>query len=119
MKTEQIEAAEASRAPPPRGNKGIAIVDLVLRVVALLGTLGSTVAMGTTNETLPFFTQFVQFKAQYNDIPTFTFFVIANSIVCGYLVLSLLLSVFHIVRSGAKISRVILIFFDTVNKYFS
>lgn len=72
MKTEQIEAAEASRAPPPRGNKGIAIVDLVLRVVALLGTLGSTVAMGTTNETLPFFTQFVQFKAQYNDIPTFT-----------------------------------------------
>ncbi|KAB1208108.1 CASP-like protein 1 [Morella rubra] len=71
--------------------------------------------MGTTNETLPFFTQFIQFKAQYNDLPTFTFFVIANSIVCGYLVLSLPVSVFHIIRSTAAVnSRIVLVIFDTV-----
>ncbi|CAI0388433.1 unnamed protein product [Linum tenue] len=28
--------------------------------------------MATTNETLPFFTQFIRFRAEYNDLPTFT-----------------------------------------------
>ncbi|PKI36807.1 hypothetical protein CRG98_042756 [Punica granatum] len=71
--------------------------------------------MGTTNQTLPFFTQFMQFsRATYNDLPTFTFFVIANGIVCAYLVLSLLLSIFHVIRSAAVITRVVLIVFDTV-----
>nr|DAD34919.1 TPA_asm: hypothetical protein HUJ06_005559 [Nelumbo nucifera] len=70
--------------------------------------------MGTTNETLPFFTQFIQFKAQYNDLPSFTFFVIANAVVSAYLILSLPLSIYHIVRttSSARGSRIILIFLD-------
>lgn len=53
-------------------NRGLSIMDLVLRIIAAVGTLASAVAMGTTNQTLPFFTQFLQFTAQYNDIPTFT-----------------------------------------------
>ncbi|TQD70478.1 hypothetical protein C1H46_043984 [Malus baccata] len=94
-------------------NRGASILDFILRIVAFLGTLVSAVTMGTTRERLPFFTQFLQFRAEYDDLPTFTFFVVANSIVCAYLVFSLALSVFHIIRSNAKKSRIILIFFDT------
>ncbi|XP_062161710.1 casparian strip membrane protein 1-like [Alnus glutinosa] len=108
---------EASSTPQRVINRGLSIMDLVLRIIAAVGTLASAVAVGTTDQTLPFFTQFFQFTAQYNDIPTFTFFMIANSIVCAYLVLSLPLSVFHIIRSrsgAAKKSRIILLIFDTV-----
>ncbi|XP_075660226.1 casparian strip membrane protein 3-like isoform X1 [Castanea sativa] len=95
--------------------RGLAIQRCIKKCYGIIGTLGSAVAMGTTNETLPFFTQFVQFSAQYNDLPTFTFFVIANSIVCGYLVvISLPLSIFHIIRRAAINSRIILVIFDTV-----
>lgn len=76
MKTEPqpLEAGETSkRLTSTLGvTRGLSIVDLILRIIAAIGTLGSAVAMGTTNETLPFFTQFVQFSAQYNDLPTFT-----------------------------------------------
>lgn len=54
-----------------RMSRGISISDLVLRILAILGTLGSAVAMGTTDETLPFSTQAAIFHAQYDDIPTF------------------------------------------------
>ncbi|XP_077214084.1 casparian strip membrane protein 3-like [Tasmannia lanceolata] len=111
-----IETGEASKVlTAARGgmNRGISILDFILRLVALMGTLGGAIAMGTTDETLPFFTQFIRFKAKYDDLPSFTFFVIANSIVSGYIVLSLPLSILHIVRSGAKSSRILLIVFDT------
>ncbi|XP_068643971.1 casparian strip membrane protein 1-like [Aristolochia californica] len=111
-----IENGEASRAATERAggvNRGLSIFDFILRLVALMGALGSAISMGTTNETLPFFTQFIRFKAEYDDLPSFTFFVIANSIVAGYLVLSIPLSIFHIVRSGARGSRIILILLDT------
>lgn len=74
MKAEPVEAVgETSRdAIPTQGlNRGISILDIVLRVIAIIGTLGSAVAMGTTNETLPFSTQFI-LRARYNDLPTFT-----------------------------------------------
>lgn len=116
MKSGPLEPGEPSRVPPRihKGNKVVSILDLVLRAVAIVATLASAVAMGTTNETLPFFNQFIQFRARYNDLPTFTFFVIVNSIVCFYLVLSLPMSIFHIVRSRATFTRVILIFLDSV-----
>lgn len=58
----------------PKGgiNRGVSILDFILRIVAFIGTLGSAILMGTTNETLPFFTRFVRFRAEYNDLPTFT-----------------------------------------------
>ncbi|XP_023887026.2 casparian strip membrane protein 3 [Quercus suber] len=95
-------------------NRGVSILDFILRLVAVLGTLGSAIAMGTTNETLPFVTRFTRFRAEFKDLPTLTFFVIANSIVSAYLVLSLSLSIFHILSSSAQRSRIPLIFFDTV-----
>ncbi|KAK6129178.1 hypothetical protein DH2020_037082 [Rehmannia glutinosa] len=105
--------AKDSGSAESRVHRGVAVLDFILRLVALIATLASAIAMGTTDESLPFFTQFIRFRAKYNDLPTFTFFVVANSIVSAYLVLSLALSIFHIIRSGAQSSRVVLIFFDT------
>lgn len=45
---------------------------------------------------------------------TCRFFVIANSIVCVYLVLSLPLSIVQIIWTGAVKSRITLVIFDTV-----
>ncbi|KAF3329179.1 Casparian strip membrane protein 3 [Carex littledalei] len=114
MKEEVVVIEGTSKAAMHGGaiNKGYSIMDLIFRVVAIIGTLGSAISMGTTNETLPFFTQFIRFKAQYDDLPTFTFFVVANSVVCAYLVLSIPVSIVHIINSRARISRLILIFFD-------
>uniref|UniRef100_A0ACD5VD52 Uncharacterized protein n=1 Tax=Avena sativa TaxID=4498 RepID=A0ACD5VD52_AVESA len=107
------EHGETSKAPLDRGvSRGVSILDLVLRVIAAMGTLASAIAMGTTNQTLSFFTQFIRFKARHSDFPTLTFFVVANSIVSAYLILSLPLSIVHIIRSRAEYSKLILIFFD-------
>ncbi|CAN1848228.1 Casparian strip membrane protein 6 [Linum perenne] len=54
--------------------RGVAALDFILRLVAFVGTLGSAIMMATTNETLPFVTQFIRFRAEYNDLPTFTVF---------------------------------------------
>jgi Domain of unknown function (DUF588) len=76
QKNVAVEKGESSRsmvyAAAPAINRWISIIDLVLRLVAIVGTLGSAIAMGTTNETLPFFTQFIQFRAEYSDLPSFT-----------------------------------------------
>ncbi|KAL3654614.1 hypothetical protein CASFOL_001599 [Castilleja foliolosa] len=52
--------------------RGVAIFDLILRISAATATLAATITMGTTQQTLPFFTQFFQFQANYDDLPTFT-----------------------------------------------
>ncbi|KAH7532665.1 hypothetical protein FEM48_Zijuj04G0046200 [Ziziphus jujuba var. spinosa] len=93
-----VELGENPKSSTPRSglNRGLSILDFILRLIAIFGTLASAISMGTTNETLPFFTRFVRFRAKYDDLPTFTFFVVANSIVSAYVVLSLPLSIFHI-----------------------
>ncbi|KAK4426210.1 Casparian strip membrane protein 3 [Sesamum alatum] len=100
----EVGARESASGQKGSGvSRGVAVLDFILRLVAIVATLASAIAMGTTNESLPFFTQFIRFRAKYNDLPTFT----------GYLVLSLAFSISHIIRSGAQKSRVVLIFFDT------
>lgn len=64
----------ASKIRNPIGEgaqRGLFIVDLVLRIVAAMATLISAIVMGTANQTLPFSTQSSQFKAKYNDLPMF------------------------------------------------
>jgi Domain of unknown function (DUF588) len=75
MKDKAVVIGETSKATVLGGgiNRGLSIMDLIFRLVAIIGTLGSAISMGTTNETLPFFTQFIRFKAQYDDLPTFTY----------------------------------------------
>ncbi|XP_030448946.1 casparian strip membrane protein 1-like [Syzygium oleosum] len=102
--------------PPPRPDgwrKGIAIFDFILRICAIVTALATAASMGTSEETLPFFTQFFQFQASYDDIPAFEFFVIAMAIVGGYLVLSLPFSIVTIVRPRAVGPRFLLLILDT------
>ncbi|KAG5604046.1 hypothetical protein H5410_025538 [Solanum commersonii] len=115
MKAVSIEAGEGSKAKRVHGvNRGISVFDLILRIVALVGTLASAVAMGTADQALSFSTQIVNFEAQYDDIDAFKFFVVSNSITCVYLALSIPISIFHIIRSRAGKSRVLLIVLDTI-----
>ncbi|KAJ8563059.1 hypothetical protein K7X08_031511 [Anisodus acutangulus] len=116
MKAVLIESGEESKAVTGHGvNRGFSVFDLVLRIVAIVGTLAGAVAMGTAEQTLPFVTQLVQFSAQYGDFDSFKYlFVIVNAIVCAYLALSLPFSIFHIMRSRAGKSRILLTFLDAI-----
>ena len=74
---------DASRAPAPAiaatkkftvvrrvgWKKGIAITDFVLRVCAASAAFAAAVAAGQAEQVLPFFPQFLQFHAQYDDLP--------------------------------------------------
>ncbi|KAI4378536.1 hypothetical protein MLD38_016003 [Melastoma candidum] len=101
--------------PSPGGwKKGAAIFDFVLRLGAMVSALAAAAAMGTSDQTLPFFTQFFQFQASYDDLPTFQFFVVAMAIVAGYLVLSLPFSIVCIVRPHSVGPRLLLLVLDTV-----
>ncbi|GFZ20222.1 uncharacterized protein family [Actinidia rufa] len=94
--------------------RGVAIFDFILRLCAIAAALAATTTMGTTEQTLPFFTQFFQFQASYDDLPTFSFFVIANAIASGYLVLSLPFSIVGIVRPHVVGVRLLLLICDIV-----
>uniref|UniRef100_A0A1J3G8N2 CASP-like protein n=1 Tax=Noccaea caerulescens TaxID=107243 RepID=A0A1J3G8N2_NOCCA len=93
--------------------RGLSIFDFLLRLGAIVAALAAAATMGTSGETLPFFTQFLQFQASYDDLPTFQFFVIAIAIVAGYLVLSLPFSVITIIRPLAVAPRLLLLVLDT------
>ncbi|XP_052211342.1 casparian strip membrane protein 3 [Diospyros lotus] len=112
-------ATEAAQHGGGGGRKGVAIFDFILRLCAIAPALAASATMGTTAETLPFFTPLFQFQAQYNDIPTFTFFVITNAIVAGYLFLSLPFSIVCIVRPHALGLRLLLLILDTVMMAFT
>ncbi|KAH1108955.1 hypothetical protein J1N35_012723 [Gossypium stocksii] len=94
--------------------KGFAIGDFVLRLCALGAALGATVAMGNADQVLPFFTQFLQFEAQYDDFDTFRFFVMAMGMVSGYLFISLPFSIICIIRPFATKPRLFLVIFDSM-----
>ncbi|XWS43382.1 hypothetical protein CRYUN_Cryun16bG0098400 [Craigia yunnanensis] len=94
--------------------KGLGIFDFLLRLGAIIAALAAAATMGTSDETLPFFTQFFQFEASYDDLPTFMFFVIAMALVAGYVVLSLPFSIITIVRPHAVAPRLLLFILDIV-----
>lgn len=66
----------STKSIPYRGGgwkRGVSIFDFILRLCALVAALAAATTMGTTDQTLPFFTQFFQFQASYDDLPTFTY----------------------------------------------
>lgn len=52
--------------------KGVAIFDFVLRLFAAGAAFGAAASVGQAEQVLPFFTQFLQFHAEYNDLPALT-----------------------------------------------
>ena len=65
--------AAASKHVKGGYKKGLAIFDFVLRLGAVAAALAAAATMGTSGQTLPFFTQFFQFQASYDDLPTFQY----------------------------------------------
>ncbi|KAM3010930.1 hypothetical protein FF2_029693 [Malus domestica] len=94
--------------------KGLAIIDIVLRLGAGSAAVAAAYTAGNTEQILPFFTQFFQFHAQYNDLPTFTFFVVANAVAVGYIGFSLPFSIICVIRPHAIGPRLLLVILDTV-----
>ncbi|CAL9145496.1 unnamed protein product [Musa hybrid cultivar] len=121
--------------------RGVALFEFILRLCGIAATLVAAITMGTTNETLPFFTEFFQFHANFADLPALTsvmvatcvvsteimtaitnvfvrccrrFFVVANAIAAGYLVLSLPFSLAIMIRPRAIGPRLLLFICDTV-----
>ena len=75
-------AVLAAPVPANRGwKKGTAIIDFVLRLGAITAALAAAATMGTSDENLPFFTQFFQFEASYDDMPTFQYVTTILSII--------------------------------------
>lgn len=71
-----VEAGDVSKGKASRKvmNRGLSVMDLILRIIAIAATFGSAVAMATSHERLPFLTQFVHFRAEFDDLPTFVYF---------------------------------------------
>lgn len=57
-------------------NRGLGIIDLVLRIGAMVAALAAAATMGTSDQNLPFFTQFFQFEASYDDMPSFEYVIL-------------------------------------------
>ena len=74
MKTGSLEPGEVSNEATPAKLmiSGVAILEFILRILAAAGRLGSAMTMGTTEETVPLFPQFVLLNAEYSDLPMFT-----------------------------------------------
>ena len=69
-----VVVAAKTKLQTRRGSKkGLAIVDLVMRLGASAAAISAAYTTGTSEQILPFFTQFLQFHAEYNDLPTFTY----------------------------------------------
>lgn len=51
--------------------RGLSIFDFLLRLAAIIAASVAAGTMFTSDETLPFFTQFLQFEAGYDDLPTY------------------------------------------------
>ncbi|KAL8157289.1 hypothetical protein AgCh_002113 [Apium graveolens] len=116
MKASQIETGEASMIPksPAAGiSRGMTILDIILRFVAIASTLAAAVVMATSDQQLQFFTQVAIFNVEYEDFSTLRYFVVINSIACAYFALTIPLAIMQIARSAAKQSRALLIIMDT------
>ena len=68
-----VATTKATDAAKGGWKRGVAIFDFILRLCAIAAALAATTTMGTTDQTLPFFTQFFQFQASYDDLPAFSY----------------------------------------------
>ncbi|MED6145654.1 hypothetical protein PIB30_027373 [Stylosanthes scabra] len=111
------QSSSSSSSPRPRAarwRKGVAITDFVLRLGVIGAGISAAYLMGHNEEVLPFYTQFLQFHAQWAFFPMYQFLVIATGVVSGYAGLCLPYSYVCIVRPYALGPRLLLIILDIV-----
>ena len=70
-KAVEEKALLVAKSRPGGWKKGTAIMDFILRLGAIAAALGAAATMATSDEVLPFFTQFFQFEASYDSFTTF------------------------------------------------
>lgn len=73
MKASEIETGEASmiqKSPAAGINRGMTILDVILRLVAIASTVAGAVVMATSDQQLQFFTQVAVFNVEYDDFST-------------------------------------------------
>ncbi|EAZ05279.1 hypothetical protein OsI_27482 [Oryza sativa Indica Group] len=92
----------------------LGLIDFVLRVAAFGPTLAAAISIGTSDERLSVFTNYFQFRARFDDFPAFEFFIVANAIAAGYMVLSLPFSAATIMSSKATGVKLLLLICDTI-----
>ncbi|GJN01274.1 hypothetical protein PR202_ga18527 [Eleusine coracana subsp. coracana] len=97
-----------------RGSRCVALIDFVLRVAAFGPTLAAAIATATADETLSVFTEYFQFRARFDEFPALVFFMVANAVAAGYLVLSLPFSVAVFLRPHAIGLRLLLLVCDVI-----
>ncbi|EEC78284.1 casparian strip membrane protein 1 [Oryza sativa Japonica Group] len=97
-----------------RGSRCLAFLDFILRIAAFGPALAAAISTGTSDETLSVFTEFYQFRARFDDFPAFLFFLVANAIVAGYLVLSLPFSAVLVIRPQTIGLRLLLLVCDMI-----
>ncbi|XP_068322459.1 casparian strip membrane protein 1-like [Pyrus communis] len=107
----RVEAAQGSNIKNQKGGwkKGIAILDFILRLGATTAALCAAIAMGSIDETLPFFTQFFSFEHITHWICKCRFFAIAMGILRAYLLLFLPFSIVTIIRPHAAAPKLVLL----------
>lgn len=66
-----VASTKATPLPRVGWKKGVGILDFILRLGAIGAALGAAAIMGNNEQILPFFTQFLQFHAQWDDFPMF------------------------------------------------
>eukprot|EP01018_Ginkgo_biloba_P017212 Gb_26814 [translate_table: standard] len=91
------------------------VVDIFFRLLALVATLAAALVMATSNQTLN--TPIGRWiTANYHYSPAFMFFVVANTIACGYSLLSIVLnSIANVIKwRSFAFTRCILILCDLI-----
>ena len=71
-KSKLLRMVQPAAAAKGGYRRGLAVFDVMLRIAGIATALGAAIAMGSTDQTLPFFTQFFQFKASYDDVSAFS-----------------------------------------------
>ncbi|KAL1538386.1 casparian strip membrane protein 1-like [Salvia divinorum] len=88
-KAQENSAQEEQTPAPAPPSRGMSLIDFILRVVAAVSTMGSAIAVVKTSRSPPSFDNFIHSTSrQYQDFPTFKFFVLTvlviidSTIVC-------------------------------------
>ncbi|KAG0480638.1 hypothetical protein HPP92_011228 [Vanilla planifolia] len=107
-----IEAQAKDITSAPECNIVLGLFVFFARLFAITALVAAAGAMGSAEETLPFFTHDFQFHASFEDFPALALLVFSDIVVVVYLCLSILFSLITIARPTMVNLRVFLLVLD-------